>query len=98
MHRGMADMMKAMGGGKARGPMAGLAQMMGIGGGMPSPGGDGEARREDAGRIAAGHAGAPPACREVPGLPAGISRAFPASAERASCPDCGGFPGLGKKK
>ena len=37
MHRTMADMMKAMGGGKARGPMAGLAQMMGFGGGMPSP-------------------------------------------------------------
>ena len=37
MHRTMADMMKAMGGGKARGPMAGLAQMMGMGGGMPSP-------------------------------------------------------------
>ena len=36
MHRGMADMMKAMGGAK-RGPMAGLAQMMGFGGGMPSP-------------------------------------------------------------
>ena len=37
MHRSMADMMKVMGGGKARGPMAGLAQMMGMGGGMPSP-------------------------------------------------------------
>ena len=37
MHRTMADMMKAMGGGKARGPMAGLARMMGMGGGMPSP-------------------------------------------------------------
>ena len=36
MHRGMADMMKAMSGAK-RGPMAGLAQMMGFGGGMPSP-------------------------------------------------------------
>jgi signal recognition particle subunit SRP54 len=35
MHRGMADMMKAMGGAK-RGPMAGLAQAMGFGGGMPS--------------------------------------------------------------
>src|SRR5438105_6532126 len=34
MHRGMADMMKAMSGAK-RGPMAGLAQMMGFGG-MPS--------------------------------------------------------------
>jgi len=37
MHRTMADLMKAMGSGKARGPMAGLAQMMGFGGGMPSP-------------------------------------------------------------
>ena len=37
MHRTMADVMKMMGGGKARGPMAGLAQMMGLGGGMPSP-------------------------------------------------------------
>ena len=37
MHRTMADMMKAMGGGKSRGPMAGLAKMMGMGGGMPSP-------------------------------------------------------------
>ncbi len=36
MHRNMADMMKAMGGAK-RGPMAGLAQAMGFGGGMPSP-------------------------------------------------------------
>ena len=36
MHRGMADMMKAMSGAK-RGPMAGLAQAMGFGGGMPRP-------------------------------------------------------------
>ena len=36
MHRGMADMMKAMGGAK-RGPLAGLANAMGMGGGMPSP-------------------------------------------------------------
>ena len=32
MHRNMADMMKAMGSGK-RGPMAGIAQAMGFGGG-----------------------------------------------------------------
>src|SRR6187431_2862984 len=36
MHRGMADMMKMMGGAK-RGPLAGLAQAMGFGSGMPSP-------------------------------------------------------------
>ena len=35
MHRTMADVMKAMGGAK-RGPMAGLASMLGLGGGMPS--------------------------------------------------------------
>src|SRR5436309_8437681 len=36
MHRTMADMMKAMGGGK-RGPLGGLAQAMGFGAKMPSP-------------------------------------------------------------
>src|SRR5437867_1011989 len=36
MHRGMADMMKAMGGAK-RGPLAGLANALGMGAGMPSP-------------------------------------------------------------
>src|SRR3954465_2171858 len=36
MHRTMADVMKAMGSGK-RGPMAGLAGMLGLGSGMPSP-------------------------------------------------------------
>ena len=37
MHRGMADMMKAMGKGK-RGPLAGLGQIMGFGSpGMPTP-------------------------------------------------------------
>ena len=35
-HRTMADMMKAMGGAK-RGPMAQMAQMFGLGGGMPQP-------------------------------------------------------------
>ena len=36
-HRGMADMMKAMGGGK-RGPMGKMAQMFGLGGGNPLAG------------------------------------------------------------
>ena len=35
-HRGMADMMKQMGGAK-RGPMGKMAQMFGMGGGMPTP-------------------------------------------------------------
>ena len=33
----MADVMKAMGSGNKRGPMAGFARMLGMGGGMPSP-------------------------------------------------------------
>src|SRR4051794_31298076 len=36
MHRNMADVMKAMGSGK-RGPMAGLANMLGLGSTMPNP-------------------------------------------------------------
>jgi signal recognition particle subunit SRP54 len=36
MHRGMADMMKAMGGAK-RGPLAGIGRALGFGGGMPQP-------------------------------------------------------------
>src|SRR6201986_708883 len=36
MHRNMADVMKAMSSGK-RGPLAGIAQAMGFGGGMPAP-------------------------------------------------------------
>ena len=55
MHRNMADMMKAMGSGK-RGPMAGIAQAMGFGGGMkpPSPEADEGDGGEDAGRRRAG--------------------------------------------
>jgi signal recognition particle subunit SRP54 len=57
MHRTMADMMKVMGGGKARGPMAGLAQMLGIGGGMPSP----EEMAKLAQQMPGGAGGPPPA-------------------------------------
>ena len=59
MHRTMADMMKAMGGGKARGPMAGLARMMGMGGGMPSP--------EEMAKLAEKMPGGAP--QGMPGLP-----------------------------
>jgi len=36
-HRTTADMMKSMGGGGKRGPMAQMAQAFGLGGGMPQP-------------------------------------------------------------
>jgi signal recognition particle subunit SRP54 len=81
MHRSMADVMKMMGGGKARGPMAGLAQMMGLGGGMPSP----EQMAKMAEQMPGGMPGAPglpPAMPGGGGLPGGL-------------PGLGKFPGLG---
>jgi signal recognition particle subunit SRP54 len=80
MHRGMADMMKAMGGAK-RGPMAGLAQAMGFGGGMPSK----EELQKLAEQVKAGGGQLPAGMpSNVPGLPPGL-------------PGAGGLPGLGGK-
>ena len=63
MHRGMADMMKAMSGAK-RGPMAGLAQMMGFGGGMPSPEEMAKLAEKMPGGLPPGMPGAPQGCPE----------------------------------
>src|SRR5450631_499817 len=78
MHRGMADMMKAMGSGK-RGPMAGLAQAMGMGGGMPTA----EQMAELAKKMPGGMPGSgglppnlPPNFPGVSGLP-GLGGKFP---------------------
>jgi signal recognition particle subunit SRP54 len=105
MHRTMADMMKAMGGAK-RGPMAGLANMLGFGGGMPSaeemaklaekiPGGL-------PGGFPGGAPGSPAGLPQPPGL-AGLPPKFPGAAGLpglggGKLPGLGGFPGLGKKK
>jgi signal recognition particle subunit SRP54 len=96
MHRTMADVMKAMGGGK-RGPMAGLANMLGLGSGMPSA--------EDMAKLAEkmpggvpgmpGAAGLPPT---MPGLPPKFPGAGPLLPGLGAKPGLGGFPGLGKKK
>ncbi len=96
MHRNMADMMKAMGGkaGK-RGPMAGLAQAMGFGGGGPSP----EEIKAMTEKLQSGGAGGlpqlpkdmPTALRNAPNLP-GLGGGRP------NLPGLGGFPGFGKKK
>jgi signal recognition particle subunit SRP54 len=57
------------------------------------PGADGEACRENAGRLAAGNAG----CAWTAAVPAGTAAEFPGSAGLGpKFP--GGFPGLGKKK
>ena len=89
MHRNMADMMKAMGQGK-RGPMAGLANAMGFGGGMPSP----EQMKQLAEKMPGGlpqglHQGTPSLPKEFPGL-SGLGK--------PTLPGLGGFPGIGKKK
>jgi signal recognition particle subunit SRP54 len=92
MHRGMADMMKAMGSGK-RGPMAGLAAAMGFGSAMPSP----EQMAEMAKKLPPGAGGLPPT---MPKLPPNIPGKFPDLPGLGSgkFPGLPGLPGLGKKK
>jgi len=97
MHRGMSDMMKAMGSGK-RGPLAGLGQMMGFGSAMPTP----EQMAELAKKMPPGAGGLPP---DMPGMPT-LPPNFPGT---PGLPGLGGkfpglpgklsdLPGLGKKK
>ena len=90
MHRNMADMMKAMGQGK-RGPLAGMAQAMGFGGGgMPSADAMKELAAKMPGGIPQGNSqGAPSLPKDFPGLP-GLGK--------PTLPGLGGFPGIGKKK
>jgi signal recognition particle subunit SRP54 len=96
MHRGMADMMKAVGKGK-RGPMAGLGQLLGMGGGMPSPEQMAEMAKNMPGGMPSGGA-LPPNMPGMPNLPPN----FPGAP--GGLPGLGGaklppgFPGLGKKK
>jgi signal recognition particle subunit SRP54 len=101
MHRTMADMMKAMGGkGGKRGPMAGLANALGFGGGMPSA----EEMAKMAEQMKAqgmgpgmGPGGLPP---NMPGMPSSLPQNFPGlpGGKLPGLPGLGGFPGLGKKK
>jgi signal recognition particle subunit SRP54 len=111
MHRGMSDMMKAMGGAK-RGPLAGLANALGMGGGgMPSP----EEMAKLAERMPGGMPGGLPNKLPSPGMP-GLPPGFPGtgfpgtlggppgglpglgSPKPPGLPGLGGFPGFGKKK
>jgi signal recognition particle subunit SRP54 len=95
MHRGMADMMKAMAGAK-RGPMAGLAQAMGFGGGMPSPEEMQKLAEKMPGGLPPGMPGAPGLPPKMPGLPPNFPGTMPGLGPKM--PGLGGFPGLGKKK
>jgi signal recognition particle subunit SRP54 len=96
MHRTMADVMKAMGGAK-RGPMAGLANMLGFGGGggMPSPEQMAELAKKMPGGMPPGLPGAGALPPNLPGLPPnfpGLPGAMP------KFPGLPGLPGAGKKK
>src|SRR5258706_15122259 len=105
MHRGMADMMKAMGGAK-RGPLAGLANALGMGAGMPSPEEMAKLAEKMPGGLPGGvpnvpklPPGMPGAPLPFPGAPSGLPGGLPSLGPRGpGLPGLGGFPGLGKKK
>jgi signal recognition particle subunit SRP54 len=98
MHRTMADVMKAMGSGK-RGPMAGIANMLGLGSGMPSPEQMAELAKKMPGGLPGGMpglpGGSPPGMPGLPKLPAG---GLPGLGGPKLPPGFPGLPGLGKKK
>jgi signal recognition particle subunit SRP54 len=83
-------MMKAMGGGKARGPMAGLARMMGMGGGMPSPEEMAKLAEKMPGGLPPGMPGLPPTMPGGSGLP-GLGK-FPGLGGGGKLPTPGGLP------
>ncbi len=100
MHRTMADVMKSMGSGKRGGPMAGIANMLGLGGGgadalAGADGGTGEENARRRGRTALEHTGPADA---MPGLPPKFPGSGPLLPGLGAKPGLGGFPGLGKKK
>jgi signal recognition particle subunit SRP54 len=99
MHRGMADMMKAMGSGK-RSALAGLGQMMGFGGGgMPSPEKMAELAKQMPGGAIGKGSSLPPT---MPTLPKGLPTNFPGvpglPGLGGKFPGLPGLPGAGKKK
>ncbi|MBN9242615.1 MAG: signal recognition particle protein [Mesorhizobium sp.] len=110
MHRGMADMMKAMGGkgkggGMMRGLMGGLANKMGLGGMMPGMGGMPDLSKMDPKQLEALQKQA-----EAAGLGKGLPKGLPGGLPGLGgggllglpggmkLPGLGGLPGLGKKK
>jgi signal recognition particle subunit SRP54 len=103
MHRSMADVMKAMGSGNKRGPMAGFAKMLGLGGGMPSPEEMQKLAQQMPGGLPSlpGAPGAPGLPPTMPGLP-GLGPKLPGGPLLPGLggkpPGLPGFPGLGKKK
>jgi signal recognition particle subunit SRP54 len=105
-HRTMADMMKSLGGAK-RGPMAQMAQMFGLGGGMPQP--SPEQIAELQGKFGGGAGmgagipqnpppGAFPPKPTLPGLPGSLPGLPGAKPGLPGLPGLGGLNPFGKKK
>jgi signal recognition particle subunit SRP54 len=100
MHRQMADVMKMMGGGKAKGMAGALGKMFGMGGGMggmpqPTPEQIEALQKQMGGKLPdfpGGAGGLPPMPKGAPGLPGLGGPKIP------GLPGLGGFPFGGKKK
>jgi signal recognition particle subunit SRP54 len=100
MHRQMADVMKMMGGGKAKGMAGALGKMFGVGGGMggmpqPTPEQIEALQKQMGGKLPdfpGGAGGLPPMPKGAPGLPGLGGPKIP------GLPGLGGFPFGGKKK
>ena len=97
MHRNMSDVMKAMGGGPKRGPMAGLASMLGFGGGMPSPEQMQKMAEKMPGGLPPGMPGGGGLPPTMPGLPPKFPGGLP-GLSGPKPPGLGGLPGLDKTK
>jgi len=100
-HRQMADLMKAMGGagGKQRGMMGKLGQMMGLGGGLPMP--TPEQVEEMQRKFGGALPGGPPSAPGIPSAPPpgafNVPPQFPGLGG-GKLPGLGGLPFGGKKK
>jgi signal recognition particle subunit SRP54 len=92
MHRTMADVMKAMGGGPKRGPMAALGNLFGFGGGMPSA----EEMQKMAEQMKQGGGLPPGGMLGMPGR-GGLPPTMPGLPPKLPGLGGGGLPGLGGK-
>ncbi|MCZ8097741.1 MAG: signal recognition particle protein [Burkholderiales bacterium] len=101
-HRQMADMMKMMGQGGKRGPMAGLANMFGLGGGMPNVTPEMMEQLKDKlppGSLPPGLPATPPAgLGAKPSLPGLGAKPVLPGLGGPRLPGLGGFNPFGKKK
>jgi signal recognition particle subunit SRP54 len=97
MHRTMADVMKAMGGAK-RGPMAGLANMLGLGGGLGGGMPSAEQMAKLAEKMPGGLPPNMPGLPNLPGLPGSLPGGLPGLGPKLPGGLPPGFPGLAKKK